>query len=126
MRKAILMALLVAMSSSAMAKWVEVGKSKDFIVYFDPATIRKSGNMVKIWTLHDYKTNQGSMPSYMSATLEREYDCIEKRGQQLFLAFYQKNMGRGATTWKNAGPNNWQPIASGTIKETVWKYACRG
>ena len=126
MRKAILMALLVAMSSSAMAKWVEVGKSKDFIVYFDPATIRKSGNMVKIWTLHDYKTNQGSIPSYMSATLEREYDCIEKRGQQLFLAFYQKNMGGGATTGKDTEPSNSLPVASGTIKETVFKHACGG
>jgi hypothetical protein len=123
MSKAFLMMLLVIISSSVMAEWVEIGISENFIVYVDPATIRKSGNMVRIWSLHDYKTTQGSI-SYMSSTLEREHDCIEKRGQQLFLAFYSKNMGRGATIWKDTELRNWRQVTSDTVKETVWKYAC--
>ncbi len=123
MSKAFLMILLAIISSSAMAQWVEIGKSENFIVYVDPTTIRKSGNIVKIWSLHDYKTAQGSIP-YMSSRLEREHDCIEKWGRQLFLAFYHKNMGRGGSIWKDAETRNWLPVASDTIKETVWKYAC--
>jgi hypothetical protein len=119
----ILLLIVLLISTNAMAEWVEIGKSKNFIVYVDPATIRKSGNMVKIWSLHDYKTAQGSIP-YMSSRLEREHDCIEKRGKQLFLAFYSKNMGRGGSIWKDTESRNWLPVASGTIKEVVWKYAC--
>ena len=119
--KILLIALLI--STNAMAEWVGIGKSKNFIVYVDPTTIRKSGNMVKIWSLHDYKMAQGSIP-YMSSRLEREHDCIEKWGRQLFLAFYSKNMGRGGSIWKDAEPRDWLPVAPGTIKEIVWKYAC--
>jgi len=123
MHKAILMLMLAVVSSNAMAEWVGVGKNENFIVYVEPSTIRKSGNKVKIWSLHDYKTAQGSIP-YMSSRLEREHDCIEKQSRQLFLAFYSKNMGRGGSIWKDTEPRNWLPVAPGTIKEIVWKYAC--
>jgi hypothetical protein len=123
MSKFFLIMLLALINSSVMAEWVEVGKSEDFNVYVDPATIRKSGNKVRIWSLHDYKTAHGSIP-YMSSTLEREHDCIKNQAQQLFLAFYSKNMGRGTTIWKDTELRNWRQVTSDTVKETVWKYAC--
>ena len=123
MKKLLLTLVLAVVSSSAMAEWVGVGKKENFFSYVDSATIRKSGNMVKIWSLHDYKTAQGSIP-YMSTTLEREFDCIKKQGRQLFLVFYSKNMGRGGSIWKDTEPRNWLPVVLGTIKETVWEFAC--
>ena len=123
MNKFLLIMLLTIMNSSVMAEWVQVGENEDYNVYVDPTTIRKSGNTVRIWSLHDYKRAKGSIP-YMSSTLEREHDCKEKRGQQLFLAFYSKNMGKGATIWKDTELRNWRQVTSDTVKETVWKYAC--
>lgn len=124
MERLLLTLMLVVISSSVMAEWVEVGKSKNFIVYVDSASIRRSGNMVKVWSLHDYKIAQGSVP-YMSSTLEREHDCKEKQARQLFLVFYSKNMGKGGTIWKDTEAHGWLPVTSGTVKESVWKYACR-
>lgn len=124
MKRLLLILILTVMSSSAIAEWVETAKNKDFIVYYDPATIRNSGSKVKIWSLHDYKTARGQI-EYMSVTLEREYDCIKKQSRRLFLALYRKNMGTGTTVRKDVEPRNWLPIAAGTIKESMWKIACR-
>lgn len=124
MERLLLTLMLVVMSSSVMAEWVEIGKSKDFTVYVDPVSISRSGDTVKIWSLHDYESAQESVP-YMSSTLEREHDCKEKQARQLFLVFYSKNMGRGGTIWKDTEAHDWLPVTSGTIKESVWKYACR-
>jgi hypothetical protein len=49
MKKLLLTLVLAVVSSSAMAEWVGVGKKENFFSYVDSATIRKLGNMVKIW-----------------------------------------------------------------------------
>ena len=123
MKRLLLILVLIFFSSGATAKWIEAGRSKDLIVYYDPATIRKSGSKAIIWSLHDYKTVKGEA-EYRSVTLESEYDCIKKQSRRLFFAFYQKNMGTGATIRKVINPSNWLPISTGTIKESMWKNAC--
>jgi len=77
MHKAILIMLLAVVSSSAMAEWVSLGESGDKTLtnYADPATIRKSGNRVKMWSLYDFKTVQ---VRFRSVRLQIEYDCKEE------------------------------------------------
>ena len=48
MSKAILMLLLAMVSSSAMARWVEITEGEKMTVSFDPAAVRKNGNLVQI------------------------------------------------------------------------------
>jgi hypothetical protein len=74
MRKTIFLMLLAVVSSSAAAEWVEVSKSETVTVYADPATIRKAGDMVKMWTLSDYKTPDDV---HRSRVYQHEYDCKE-------------------------------------------------
>ena len=112
------------MSSSAIAEWTVAGRSEGAVIYYDPATIRKSGSKVIIWSLHDYKTPRGQI-EYSSVTLESEYDCIKKQSRRLFISFYQKSMGTGATIKKEIERRNWVPITEGTIKEAIWKMACK-
>ena len=124
MKRLLLILMLTIMSDGAIAEWAEAGRNKGSIVYYDPATIRMSGSKVIIWTLHDHKAAQGQV-EYGSVTLESEYDCIKKQSRRLFLSFYQKNMGTGTTIQKDTKPRSWLPIAEGTIKESIWKIACR-
>ena len=124
MKELLLILILLVMSSSAIAEWTEAGRSKDLIVYYDSATIRKSDSKVIIWSLHDYKAARGQV-EYASVTLESEYDCIKKESRRLFISFYQKNMGSGTTIHKDIEPRSWLPIATGTIKESIWKIACQ-
>ena len=124
MKRLLLVLILTVISNSAIAKWVEAGRGEDSIIYYDPATIRKSGSKVIIWSLHDYKTGRGQI-EYTSVTLESEYDCIKKQSRRLFISFYQKNMGSGTTIRKDTEPRNWMPITTGTIKEAMWTIACQ-
>jgi hypothetical protein len=60
MYKTILMMLLVAVSSSAMAEWVKVAEDEDGAYYIDPNTIRRLGSKVNMWILHDLNSVEES------------------------------------------------------------------
>lgn len=55
-----LITLLVLRSGPVYAEWVLTGSNgeKGMTVYVDPDTIRRKGNLVKMWVLSDYKTIQ--------------------------------------------------------------------
>ena len=54
--KLLIAALLAAFSTGAMVEWTYLGLSSignsTFDVYIDKATIRKQGNVVKMWELY--------------------------------------------------------------------------
>lgn len=126
MCKAILMMLLTVMSSSAMAKWVEVGSKQDVVsTYIDPATITKAGNMVKLWTLTDRKTPRTIAGiAHLSMKMQEEYDCKEKQSRGLAVSFHSKNMGQGKVVYSDSVINEWEPIGHGSAGEILWKFAC--
>ena len=56
-----LIALQVLSSIPAYAEWVAIGYSESlggYTVYVDPTTIRRKGDLVKVWALTDYTTMQ--------------------------------------------------------------------
>ena len=85
--------LLAMLSSGAAAEWVAFGESGSgdtyFDIYVDPATIRRSGNMVKMWNMHDYKTARViGGKAHLSVKMQTEYDCEVERVQILYLIHY--------------------------------------
>ncbi|MCH6584379.1 MAG: hypothetical protein IH810_00805 [Proteobacteria bacterium] len=126
MHKAILIMLLAVVSSSAMAEWIEVAKDKEetFTAYADPATIRKTNNIVSMWVLIDYKTVQmNASEPYMSKLGVRKYDCKEKQNTATIKTLHSKNMGVGKYIGI-IGSRSWLSVPSGTITELFWKLAC--
>ena len=91
MHKVVLMMLLAVVSSSAMAEWIKIGSTsmadQTVTYYADPATIRKSGNMVKMWNLSDFKSakDAGNGNIYMSTKAQYEFDCKEEQTRLLYL-----------------------------------------
>jgi hypothetical protein len=52
--------LLLLSSGPVYAEWVSIGDTDSgMMVYVDPDTIRRKGDLVKMWLLLDYKTNHG-------------------------------------------------------------------
>jgi len=126
MHKAILMLLLAVVSSSAMAEWIEVAKDKEetFIAYADPATIRKTNNIVRMWVLIDYKAIQvNASEPYMSKLGVRKYDCKAKQNMAPIKTLHSMNMGVGIYIGI-IGSKSWLPVPPGTITELFWKLAC--
>ncbi len=125
MRKAILMMLLAAMSASAMAEWVLVDESSMGKAYVNPGTVSKSGDLVKLWELIDFKKAQEhGGESFFSFTSEVEYDCVRKSFQTLRTVGLSGHMATGSVIASGSGSRQWQPVAGGTSAERSWRFVC--
>ena len=122
--------MLVSIFSNAGAEWVYVTETEKnikiknaFIAYADPATIRKTGNMVKMWSLYDYKLPQ--KPDVISIRQKSEYNCIEKKRRQLFLSAYSGRMNNGETILIYNQPEvDWERAPLGSVRKAMLEFAC--
>ena len=124
------------MSSSAMAEWVEIGTTDKSTtdksttdkstIYADPATIRKSANKVKMWSLYDFDSiHVVAGYEYLSSESQSEYDCKEEQSRLLYFSWHSENMGRGDVVYTETKPGvDWSPVAPRSVIETLWKFAC--
>ena len=123
----LLITLLVLSSGPAYAEWVLASGNDDagLTVYVDPATIRRKGNLVKMWQLHDYKTVQTvAGDSLLSIKRYNEYDCTEERTRMLAYTWFSGNMGRGTVLYSTPDEQEWEPVTPRSINRTLWKVAC--
>ena len=117
--------LLVLNSAPAYAEWVEVGITDEATVYADPDTLRRKGDLVKMWYLHDFKTTQTVLKkSYLSSRSQDEYDCTGDRHRALASTSFSGNMGSGKVRSSYSIKGKWEPVPPGTIAQTLWKVAC--
>jgi len=127
MNRLIFTILLAAFSASAAAEWVRVADGEGETVYVDPATIRKTGHIVKIWYLRDFKTlqTQVGLSPFLSSKDQSEYDCKKERYRTLYFTNHTGNMGAGTTSYISAAPErDWKPVAPESLRKAVWKFAC--
>jgi len=130
MHKHILMMLLAVVSSSAIAEWTLVLAGKESTEYVDLATIRVSGDIVKMWTLTNISKNIENIKvgdKAFSVKTVYEYDCKEHQSRLIFVAWYNEYMGSGGIDHSSNSPNSeWKPVVPGSdsIKEIRWKIAC--
>jgi len=94
-------------------------------VYVDRETIRRDGNLVKMWQLYDYKTVQTvAGDSLMSIQRHNEYNCTEPRTRMLAYTWFSSNMGRGRVVYKTAEEQQWESIVPRSIDQALWRVAC--
>ena len=129
MKKLLITLLLTVLSTSAMAEWTYIASTEDktFDVYIDKTTIRKRGNVAKMWELRDFKApKEAAGGSYLSDRLLKEYDCVEIRLRLLTLTSFSDNMGSGQITFNHQyDDSKWRDIAPGTVNMALWKAACK-
>jgi hypothetical protein len=107
---------------------VAIGYSESlggYTVYVDPDTIRRKGDLVKVWALTDYTTIQTvADTSFLSSKAQNEFDCAEERQRELAVTWFSGNMGNGNGVWTNSDETTWRPVAPGSVGQGVWKFAC--
>lgn len=109
-----------------MAEWVKVGENGNDTHYADPTSIIKSGNMVKMLILQDYKTAvKVAGTAFLSSEVQEEYNCGENQSRTLFFSFHSRNMGKGKRVYSDPEPHPWEPARLGSVREILWKFACR-
>jgi hypothetical protein len=117
---------LLLLSSPVRAEWNSVGEDDATASYADPATIARSGNTAKMWSLLDYKAFQRMVEvGYFSQKALVEYDCAGRKIRGLSLSLHAEHMGEGKVIYEDTSPHEWEPVSSGTVSETLWKVACR-
>ena len=123
----LLITLLALSSEPVYAEWelVSGDDAAGLTVYVDRDTIRRKGNLVKMWQLYDYKTVQTvAGDSLLSIQRHNEYDCTEERTRMLAYTWFSSNMGRGRVVYKTADEQQWEPVVPRSIDRTLWKVAC--
>lgn len=127
MKRQLLFTLLVLSSGPAYAEWIAVGGNEEagVTVYADPGSIRRKGNLVKVWHLNDFKTVQVALGnSYLSVKAQHQYDCTENRERILALTKFSGNMGRGKVVYKDSRERKWKPVEPGSVSHDLGKLAC--
>jgi len=125
-RRLFLITLLVLSRGPAYAEWVEVGTSAEFTYYIDPDTIRRKGDMVKMWVVLDFKTVQtlSDDTSHLSVKMQDEFDCAKERSRTLTFTEFSGDMGRGNVVYIKPDEGKWKPVAPGTVFQRLWQVAC--
>jgi TonB family protein len=125
MKRLMLIVLLLA-AGSAWGEWTGIGKVGDETIYLDFATIRRTGNLVKAWTLWDYKTVRtlSGGGKYLSAKTQMQLDCKEEGLRTIAFVKYSGHMGEGNVASSNSDPTTWDPVVPSTIGETLFNTVC--
>ena len=123
----LLFTVLVLSSTPVYAEWVLTSGDDEagLAVYVDPDTIRRKGNLAKMWQLYDYKTVQTvAGDSLLSMKRFNEYDCTDARTRTLGYTWFSGNMGSGNVVYSTPEVQPWEPVVPRTINRTLWKVAC--
>lgn len=128
MHKMIAMMLLAMMSSGAAAEWVFAARAEPFGIvdyYVDFYTIRRNGDMVKMWDMMDFKTAQvASGKRVLSSKSQKEYNCKDDGFRDISVVFYSGNLGSGNVAETKNNILDWAPVTPGSVVEILSKAAC--
>lgn len=120
--KKLFLACLIMLAGSAWAEWVVYGKDNEATGYFDPSTIRKDGNLRRVWELMDLSRRDEN--GEMSIRTRLEYDCMQERYRFLAGSTHSEPMAGGKTLRTQSENNVWEAIAPRTNAEKMLKIVC--
>jgi len=117
-----LLAPLLLVTGPAWAEWLWVAESDYADFYIDPSTIRKDGNLRKVWEIQDLK--QRHKDGELSRRFRVERDCKEERYKFLSFSTHSGPMASGTTLTTQLGSGQWDDIPPNSVGETVLKIVC--
>jgi len=120
MRKC-LIALLMLISCTAWAEWVQVADSSVSTYFIDRASIRKEGSLRKVWELENFKKQEKGVRSIRSRV---EYDCKQERFKTLTFSTHTELMAQGQVIDNDIGNFPWREIPPKTVSARLFEYVC--
>jgi hypothetical protein len=124
-----LLAFLFISSTSAHAEWRLIRYAEGsggFVIYVDPSSLLRQGDLVKVGVLYDFKFVQAiKSKSHLSATWQQQFDCAEHRVRHLGYKYHSDNMGNGKVMLAGDDEGNkWSPVAPKSAAAILWNIVC--
>ena len=104
------------------------------MVYYDPKTIRRDGDLVTLVQLTDYKWMQGNAPfgafmmgphRFFSTKTRKEFDCARNTVRLLTSSEFYQHMGTGTQNAALVEQGFGQPVEPDSLNQALWEVACR-
>jgi len=110
-----------------MAKWSEVTTTENYTIYVDKGSLRKTGNIAKIWILKDYFNGSSfDRKAFLSAVNLTQYDCKNELLRVASASTYSGNMGAEIVVLTdNSGSDKWRMVVPNSASNFLWKLACK-
>ena len=110
----------------AFAEWLLVDGNDKAKVYLDSESIRRNGELVRVWILDDLKTARTrGFSTFLSVRAQEEHDCTKERFRLVAVEQFAGSMGTGDVIYQKSGESAWAPIPRGTLAQSVWKFVCK-
>jgi hypothetical protein len=126
MKICIWVALFMSVAAPAWAEWKKFGEDESAVLYFDVASIRKSGDTRRMWELVDLKAQVQFSDPGRSSLMLFEIDCKAQRLRVLAVNSYSQQMAQGKSLARpdDDVPGKWMYVAPGTNGEIQLRVAC--
>ncbi len=122
MKKLFVALLMGFASTAASADLLQLSSNEKEVAYAEKNTVKKSGDVVSMWSLYDLKRTQYiARKPYQSIKYQMEYQCKKQQVRIRGWKYYSGQMGEGELIYKDAFTDIWTPIAG---VEPEWHFAC--
>ena len=121
MRVVLALSLLLA-AAPLRAEWLKVGETDAAVHYIDAATIRRDGNLRRVWTVQDMRDTDPA--GVRSIRALEEYDCLTERFRYLSLTAHSAPMAGGEVVAAHILDDNWTARPPGTKPSAIEKIVC--
>ena len=114
-------------SGAARAEWTPTNENDQLVAHVDFATIRRMGDIVKMWMLNNYKAAKTAPDGkrYLSSKWQSEFDCKEKNFRTLAFSWHSGKTGSGKVVLSKLDVDGkWIPVPPDSTGDMMWKIAC--
>ena len=109
--------------SGAHAGWEKAFITDTANHYIDPQSVEKVGNVRRIWTLQDLKSQGVRGERSMKALME--YECDKERVRVVNATAHSGQMAAGDVVARVTKPASWTNIAPNSAFRTTLNFDCR-
>lgn len=134
-RYLVICSILMTFNGYVHAEWVEVGFSKErsFRMYYEAATIKKSGDIATVKVLKNYNSPQKSVDPnkpyiFLSGIIYQEIKCSENKARPLTIEMWSQPNGSGTMEQSHdySGRKDWgERYKTSSIQNAVIEKACK-
>ena len=123
MKRLMLAVATLAFSASATAQWIQIGKTHDTVLFHALDTLRKDGNLRRVWEMQDFKADVFG-DGVQSLRYQSEYDCMGGRLRVLYLQAFKSRLAAGEALNVPFNGRDWVPVPANSIASISLEVVC--